>query len=207
MERSEIILTSIRAVPGLLRRLDPRIVRVTDPGRPPGRGLIAVLLVTGLTVAGAAAIAATGRDSRSDRHSRSDDTLDDNSRDLRKAPISPGTSARPSPNTEELVEARRASIAKRPKNFYDPIYVFTDAPALVATAYPLADPPGLVVNIEGIPEPEAAAQAMVGQDDRIKAVRRRVTANGVRYIIKLSTPVRRIETVHEGNVVMIAPLM
>ena len=42
-----------------LRRLDPRIVRLSDPRPGPDRRLIAAMLVAGLTIAGAAAIAAT----------------------------------------------------------------------------------------------------------------------------------------------------
>lgn len=85
-------------------------------------------------------------------------------------------------------------------------YVFTELPPARVSAYPLASPPGIVVDLEGLPEPEEPAAALVGDDDRIRSVRRRVTQRGLRYIIGIETPVTRIEVEHEGQVVIITPV-
>jgi hypothetical protein len=89
--------------------------------------------------------------------------------------------------------------------FYDPLYVFFDSEVESVTAYPLASPPGLVVDLKGTPEPTIEPDRFVGKDDRIRFIKRRVTPSGIRYIIGLTTPIKRIKTFKEGNVVMVFP--
>jgi hypothetical protein len=96
---------------------------------------------------------------------------------------------------------------ERHPRFYDPILVFTEMVPHGASAYPLADPPGIVVDIHGIPEPLGKAAVAVGKDDRVRMVRRRTTKKGTRYIINLTTPIKRIETEYEGRVVLVYPLL
>lgn len=91
-------------------------------------------------------------------------------------------------------------------NYYNPIYVFTQAEAESASAYPLADPPGIVVNLQGLEEPEESAENMVGEDTRVLRVKRRITSAGLRYIIHLKQPIKKIESHKEGNVITINPL-
>jgi hypothetical protein len=187
----------------MLRRLDPRLVRLTNPRRHPDRRLLAVLLIGGLSIGGAAAIAATregdvqdGNYAEYEVQTAPDKKEEPEPSPLRRGPRKPFGDA----------EVSLFPLEERHPRFHDPIYVFTDEPARAASAYPLADPPGVVVDIEGSPEPDSEAMAMVGKDDRIKLVRRRMTATGIRYIIRLSTPVTKIETEHEGNVVIVSPL-
>jgi len=179
------------------RYLDPRTVRLEDPSRPAIlRRPAAALSLVGALALGAAALAATGRSGE------------------------PGESApagaiadvgRPSGSpAEERAEASPpGSLAldpPRPPNFHDPLYVFTDGLVERVEAYPLADPPGFVVDLIGAPEPQAAADEMVGADPRTRSVKRRVTDRGVRYVIWLTTPLRRIEVLHEGSVVIVSPV-
>lgn len=188
-----------------LRRLDPRIARLYDPRPGPDRRIVAVLLLAGLTVAGAAAIAATGAKSNEAdgiQPRRLASEIDHQAFEVPRPEPPP-----PLPSGDREDDARHdAQTPERHPRFYDPIYVFTEEPARAATAYPLADPPGVVVNLEGTSAPQADPLEMVGKDDRILAVKRRQTAEGIRYIIRISTPVKRIETEHEGNVVIILPI-
>jgi hypothetical protein len=85
-------------------------------------------------------------------------------------------------------------------------YVFTGTAPTRVAAYPLASPPGIVIDLEGVPEPEEPASTLVGEDDRIRSVRRRSTERGLRYIIAIETPVTRLEVEHEGEVVIVTPI-
>ncbi len=193
----------------LVKELDPRTVRFRDPGvgfrRP---ALVIVPAVAFLTFC-AVAFAASGGASQKERQ------VDDGVVDPIPAPPSPGLRRAGLPFEEkaELMEAGSNSeptigdtLEKRPMNFHDPLYVFCDETAHKVSAYPMADPPGVVVNLDGVPEPEADAKNMVGKDSRIRAVRRRVTSTGIRYVLALDIPIRRIRVIHEGAVVIILPV-
>ncbi|MCP4678825.1 MAG: hypothetical protein GY854_25725 [Deltaproteobacteria bacterium] len=182
-----------------IRELDPRIVRLRDPRRYPPR-LTAALVLGAILVIGAVSFGATRRGSKNQ--------------------ILPGPPPVPPPEkpkrqaiTKTLLvppddletETENEEQVMRHPRFFDPVYVFTESPAEQVAAYPLANPPGVVVDLTGTPEPEGEPARFVGEDGRIRAVRRRTTARGLRYIVGLTTPVRRIEVVHDGNVVMIFP--
>jgi hypothetical protein len=192
----------------LIELLDPRVVRLREPGGHASRNAALIAVAVALTIAGAAAVAATG-DGGEDR-AASGLGGDFPSR-------IPNASVRPvaEPERWSAKESSRATrdagdgpsgFLKRPGNFYDPLYVFTDEPALGVVAYPMADPPGLVVNLDGLLEPLSDARDMVGADPRVRAVTRRTSPSGVRYVIGLSVPIKRIEILHEGNVVIISPV-
>jgi hypothetical protein len=100
---------------------------------------------------------------------------------------------------------RTSAADKRHPRFFDPIHIFTGTVAPEVAAYPLADPPGLVVDVIGVPEPEEPVERCVAEDERIRTLRRRVTERGLRYVIGLEMPVQRIELIHEGGVVMVFP--
>jgi hypothetical protein len=170
--------------------VDPRTVRLRDP-RPKARMWIGLAAAGVVLVGGAAALAANGR----------------------STPESPPLDVLSStPTSDALVRSVETARLPAPEPgarhpyFFDPIYVFTETPATAATAYPMADPPGVVVNLVGTLEPAGSPASMVGQDSRIRAVRRRATADGLRYVIGMTTPIERIEIEHEGNVVLIFPL-
>jgi hypothetical protein len=90
--------------------------------------------------------------------------------------------------------------------FYNPFYVFTGTEAKGVSAYPLADPPGLVVDVHGVSESDRSPEQMVGDDDRVLGVRRIRTSKGLRYIIRLSQSIRRIKSHTEGNVITVSPI-
>ncbi len=90
--------------------------------------------------------------------------------------------------------------------FYNPFYVFTGTEAKGVRAYPLADPPGLVVDVHGVIESDRSPEQMVGDDDRVLGVRRIRTSKGLRYIIRLSQSIRRIKSHTEGNVITVSPI-
>lgn len=90
--------------------------------------------------------------------------------------------------------------------FYNPFYVFTGTEAKGVSAYPLADPPGLVVDVHGVIESDRSPEQMVGDDDRVLGVRRIRTSKGLRYIIRLSQSIRRIRSHTEGNVITVSPV-
>lgn len=177
------------------RNLDPRTVRLRDP-RPRVRFWTAIAVVGAALVAGAAAMAATGRGSPEGASATGDADRPASSPEPERAPSA--RAARPAADTPPPAAAH--------PNFHDPIYIFTEGAVADVSAYPMADPPGVVVNLEGAPEPDAPAESMVGEDPRIRAIRRRVTANGLRYVVGLTIPVRRIEVLHEGNVVIVTPI-
>ncbi len=126
-------------------------------------------------------------------------------------PATLGTEAVPRPDAVPDSVAERAALENpigpvRHPRFFDMYYVFTATAPVRVDAYPLANPPGIVIDLEGVPEPEEPAAALVGQDDRIRSVRRRVTDRGLRYIIAIDTPVARVEVEHEGEVVIVTPI-
>ncbi|HUT78607.1 MAG TPA: hypothetical protein VM285_13015 [Polyangia bacterium] len=112
------------------------------------------------------------------------------------------------PEGVEVVLIRSVDPAPptRHPRFFDMFYVFTTVSPSRATAYPLANPPGIVIDLEGVPEPEEPAAALVGEDDRIRSVRRRVTDRGLRYIIGIDSQVARVEVEYEGEVVIVTPI-
>jgi hypothetical protein len=177
------------------RALDPRTVRLRDPG--PRVGVwIGVAAVGVALVAGAAALAASSNDAPAESEPGAIPQTAA-SKSVEVSVSSHSTRDEPSLPTEP--------VGPHPR-FHDPIYVFTEGQVAGVSAYPLADPPGLVVNLDGAPEPESAPESMVGEDRRIRAIRRRVTDKGLRYVIGLEIPVRRIDVLHEGNVVIITPV-
>jgi len=181
----------------LAHNLDPRTVKMRDQ-RPRIRPWIGVALVSAALVAGAAALAATGGEEPTvDRRIDSGEGSQD-----------PDRATAPSAESARAGEASQGEQEPPPRytNFHDPVYVFTEGQVAKVTAYPMADPPGVVVNLDGAPEPTASPESMVGEDPRIRAIRRRVTDKGVRYVIGLTIPIRRIDVLHEGNVVIITPL-
>ena len=160
---------------------DPRTVRLKDPGTGFKRPVLVIVPVLAFLALCAAAFGASGGGSK-------------------KRVVDEGV-------VVDIVEpVIRDTPKKRPANFHDPLYVFSDETAYKVSAYPLADPPGMVVNLDGVPEPEADAKGMVGKDSRIRAVRRRVTSTGIRYILRLDTPIKRIQVIHEGAVIIILPV-
>ncbi|MBN2717341.1 MAG: hypothetical protein JXX14_15920 [Deltaproteobacteria bacterium] len=105
------------------------------------------------------------------------------------------------------VKDRSSSVADASTaDFYNPFYVFTQTGASEVNAYPLADPPGIVVDVPGMREPDAPAADMIGKDDRVVGVRRLVTSKGLRYIIRLNQSIKRIKSTTEGNVITVSPL-
>ncbi|MFO8074303.1 MAG: hypothetical protein R6V85_20770 [Polyangia bacterium] len=183
----------------MLERVDPRAVRMRDAA-PRGRRLLVGAAAGALALAvGAAALAlAVGGEPESAPG---------------KAPaVGPAaieTADRDDVEAKSPIAAEKnpdgpRSAARHPR-FHDPFYVFTAGEVSSVSAYPLASPPGLVVNLEGAPEPERPAVEMVGKDDRVRAVRRIVTGEGLRYAIRTSTRMRRIEVIHEGEVVIVVP--
>jgi len=184
-----------------LHRVDPRTVRVRDYKRR-SRLWLAIPLLGAVLVAGAAALAATGGEEPIEGEA--------------VAPAEPPPAAGPysSAATREPAEPKEPvpSADERPEprpvhpNFHDPFYVFTEGEVAEVSAYPLADPPGLVVNLDGAPEPTATPESMVGKDSRVRAIRRRVSDRGVRYVLGVTIPIKRIEVLHEGSVVIITPV-
>ena len=183
-----------------LRRIDPRTVRVRDTRRR-SRLWIAVPLLGAVLVAGAAALATTGSDEETgvDAAAPTEPRPDKSSyaavanREPAEDGVAPSADDPPEPPS------------RHPK-FHDPFYVFTEGEVAGVTAYPLADPPGIVVNLNGAPEPTSAPESMVGEDSRVRAIRRRVTNKGVRYVLGITIPVKRIDVLHEGSVVIVTPV-
>ena len=91
-------------------------------------------------------------------------------------------------------------------DFYNPFYVFTNTGAKAVSAYPLADPPGIVVDVHGVRKSDASPEEMVGKDDRVVGVRRLVTSKGLRYIIRTSQSIKRIKSQMDGNIITVSPL-
>ena len=165
----------------MVNDLDPRTVRLKDRKAGFKRPVLVIVPVVAFLALCATAFAASGGVSKK-----------------RKA-----TEGVVVVNVEPVI---RDTPPKKPMNFHDPLYVFCDETAHKVSAYPLVDPPGVVVNLDGVPEPEADAESMVGKDSRIRAVRRRVTSTGIRYILRLDTPIKRIQVIHEGAVVIVLPV-
>jgi hypothetical protein len=181
-----------------LSRFDPRVVRLSDPKRYSPR-LIASLSLGAALVIGAVSLAAARRGSSRESAIQQDLIPEHPTRQM----IAEAASVEP-----DLVNTVGTTgvDAKRHPRFYDPLYVFADEPVEGVSVYPLLNPPGIVVDLKGIAEPEGKASEFVGEDDRIRAVKRRATKQGLRYVIGIITPVKRVEIVHEGNVVMIFPV-
>jgi len=191
--RKTITLRELAGV--FLRAADPRTVRLRDPPRRP-RGSIAIAVAAGALAAGAAAIAAARAPAGPDETPpiSFQATEDRSAEESMPDPPAPRDPAAP------------LAISARHPRFHHMFYVFTDLPPTRVTAYPLADPPGIVVDIEGVPEPEESPETLVGEDERIRSVRRRITPRGLRYVIGIRTPVTRLEVEHEGGVVIVTPV-
>ena len=179
----------------MVNDLDPRTVRLRDPGSGLKRPALVLILVLAFLALCGVAFAASG--GVSPEHAVVEGLL-------KTEPIK--ETAAPLAHVELVEPTIRDTFEKRPMNFHDPLYVFCDETAHKVSAYPMADPPGVVVNLDGVPEPEADAKNMVGKDSRIRAVRRRVTSTGIRYVLALDIPVKRIRVIHEGAVVIILPV-
>jgi len=178
-----------------LRQLDPRIVRMRDSRQNFRRTFIVIFVFISLAI-GAVALAATGGEEKI------------KSIDPAPPEIQPNYSNLLPDINKKISLPQADQITKnRTKNFHDPLYIFTNSPVKKVTAYPMADPPGIVVNLTGVLEPEESPDKMVGNDPRIRAVRRRVTDTGIRYILNLTSPIKRINLEHEGNVVIVAPVL
>jgi hypothetical protein len=159
---------------------------------------IGIAVLAGALAAGAAAFAAV----------RSGGTEEEVPEAAPEAPDpvpAPAAGIAPNPVPAPALRKESAAPARHPR-FFDMYYVFTPVAPARVTAYPLASPPGIVIDLEGVPEPEEPPSALVGEDDRIRSVRRRVTERGLRYIIGIETPVTRIEIEHEGEVVIVTPI-
>jgi hypothetical protein len=184
-----------------LHRIDPRTVRIREYRRR-SRLWIAIPLLGAVLVAGAATLAATGGEEETTGQAVVST----------EPPSAPGTYA--SAATREPAAPERAASSNDERrepppghaNFNDPFYVFTEGEVAAVSAYPLADPPGLVVNLDGAPEPTSDPESMVGDDPRVRAVRRRITDKGVRYVLGITIPIKRIDVLHEGSVVIITPV-
>lgn len=180
------------------RRLDPRVVRLRDPRRYSPR-ILAVFFLGAALVAGAVSLAATRGEAPPESPGKPSSTYE-----LEKPRFETGTAPAPPPAARSI--RRAPGAAKKHPRFFDPFYVFSDEAIEGASAYPLLNPPGIVIDLKGLAEPEAGAEKLVGQDDRIRVVRRRATSQGLRYIIGIAQPVRRVEVICEGGVVMVFPI-
>ena len=182
----------------MVNDLDPRTVRIKDPGTGFKRPVLLIVPVVAFLALCVVAVGASGGVSPK--------------REATEGVVNP-IPAFPCEGKGKMMEAGfngdptiPYTSKKQPMNFHDPLYVFCDETAQKVSAYPLADPPGVVVNLDGVPEPEVDAKDMVGKDSRIRAVRRRVTSTGIRYILRLDTSIRRIRIIHEGAVIIILPV-
>jgi hypothetical protein len=155
---------------------------------------IGIAVLAGALAAGAAAFAAS-------RSGGPEETAPG------RVAAAPVLSVAPAPIPIRAPAAEPAPVAPaRHPRFHDMYYVFTWVPPSRVTAYPLANPPGIVIDLEGVPEPEEPPVALVGEDDRIRSIRRRTTSQGLRYVIGIETPVSRVEVEHEGGVVIVTPV-
>ena len=179
-----------------LRRVDPRVVRFKRPRRFP-KWVMTVQIVVVVLAACVVATAAVlpGEDKRT--------VSEDGFVEMEQAFTTQVSEVKPT-EIDDALPPREKSERKNSR-FYDPVYVFLESEVESVTAYPLASPPGIVIDLKGTPEPSIAPEEFVGKDSRIRAVRRRVTSSGIRYVIGLTTPIKRIETLKEGNVVMVFP--
>ncbi len=179
---------------GAVRWLDPTRVRMRNQRRFP-RWVMGVAIVIPLLMVCVAAVAAA----LPGENAESSQTIE----------IETHIESPPTPLTVPSVgpiEAPAPEPENKPSAFYDPLYVFF-ATAEEVTAYPLASPPGVVVDLKGTAEPLEEALDMIGEDPRVRVVNRRATAAGVRYIIGLTTPIKRVEVFTEGGVAMVYPLL
>lgn len=201
-------------LPGrLLRRMDPRVVRLRDPvpliRRVLSWGVAAsglVITVALLTAGEGSASAKAGTASLARSEGRSNTHWDPIAeKPVEAGSVPEGAAGKPLARSESRLGMEGKHASRSPR-FFDPLLVFTEQPLSSVRAYPLRDPVGIVVDIHGIPEPLLAWEKLVGPDERILGVKRRSTSGGVRYIIYLSTPVQKIETEYEGNVVMVYPV-
>ncbi|MBW2276769.1 MAG: hypothetical protein JRF63_04710 [Deltaproteobacteria bacterium] len=183
----------------IAREIDPRTVRFRDRPRR-SRLWIAVPLLGATLVAGAAALAASGGDEPANEEVAAP-SMNPPAKYTSPPALDPAErAAAAKPSTE----AREQS--SRHPNFHDPFYVFIEGEVTDISAYPLAEPPGMVVNLDGAPEPTSTPESMVGKDPRVRAIRRRITNKGVRYVLGLTIPIKRIDVLHEGSVVIITPV-
>jgi len=172
----------------ILRQLDPGRVRF-KPLRSRRRRIIVSTLVSA-----AAAIALSATTAASSLKREEPPPRDSKPRAQIPSPADPSCKLHEETETTE-----------RPTRFFDPYYVFTEIRAEQAAAYPLASPPGIVVDLDGVPEPTAPTLEQIGDDKRVLSARRLTTATGLRYIIRVSHPIARIELIHEGQVAMLFP--
>lgn len=194
-----------------LRKLDPTVVRFRNPRRFP-RWVMGAGIAGGFLLVCFAAVAAAIPKPEIDAHSNG---TDDNPQDVEKhstfETVQPKGFAesvsKPKPkNSEDIEPEEQIEPQLKKSEFYDPVYVFFEGDVQNVTAYPLASPAGIVVDLHGTPEPALEASELVGQDPRIRSLKRRVTTSGIRYIIGLSTPIERVEIFTEGNVAMVFPV-
>jgi hypothetical protein len=176
-------------------------VRLRDPRPRLRRGIALIVIAAGVLI-GAATLAATSTSSSPFEQKSTPSVGDDAS-----TPHAAGETTTRSPVAPSITKTvKSAEKPPRDARFHDPYYVFTEGPVDGVDAYPLADPPGIVVNLRGATLPSGSADELVGSDPRVRAVRRRATADGLRYILRVTTPIKRIEVTHEGNVVIVAPI-
>lgn len=185
-----------------LAAIDPRRVRMREPRDHPRR-TIALAAIAAVVLAGAVALATTGSRPSPD-HVPAAGATAPSATDPPAATIPAPITGKGSRTSDEAASAPTSAPERDPR-FFDPYYVFTEVPVEQVDAYPLADPPGIVINLLGAPEPTRPAAELVGDDPRIRAIRRRSTPQGQRYILRVTSPIRRIDVTHEGNVVIIAP--
>ena len=118
----------------------------------------------------------------------------------------PGNVSEGSDTAESSRLAKESETTAAQADFYNPFYVFTHNGAKAVSAYPLADPPGIVVDVHGVRKADASPEEMVGKDDRVVGVRRLVTSKGLRYIIRTSQSIKRIKSQMDGNIITVSPL-
>ncbi len=198
---------------GVVYRLDPRTVRLTDPYPRSRSKRQTPVVVLGIVIALAAVLLAA-----SPNAPQKEPIVEAASESVATPPPTPESKtvilpqqASPPPELSTaaptLQKAAKKQSPKRHPFFYNPFYVFTEEQVERVSVYPLAEPPGLVVDLFGVPEPDRSPIDSVGGDKRLRSVRRRTTKHGLRYILGIITPVKRIEMVHEGGVVMVFPVL
>ncbi len=207
-----LLWVSVRAI----RRVDPRVVRLRDPVPLARRLLSWGVVASGIAVTIAVLTAGEGKASAKPGTQSStpgaDRSLMDGERNTGKAGIPSVVSVIPfempssSPAGGERRPLEAGQTPPRHSRFFDPLLIFTEQPLSSVYAYPLREPSGVVIEIKGIPEPLLSSERLVGRDERVLGVKRRSTGSVVRYIVYLSTPVQKIVTEHEGNVVMVYPV-
>lgn len=214
-----VVSRAAGAVISWVQKCDPRIVRLRELSRVESpllsRPLMCTLFLGGLLVIGAVAVGATRAEDNpepSDGLEKTRPNLKAQSLPKEKEPEPPAlpTDGRDKTGLDKAREPAEGKLKSetrllRHPKFFDPIYVFSNETISEVRAYPLADPPGVVVDLMNVALPSEKPENFVARDERVQSIRRRVMPFGLRYIVILTIPLNRIELFHEGNVAMIFP--